>query len=81
MYCHCHIIVDMALERKAERKSRPTAFSFRLSEEAAEMLKVLSVVLNRTQVELIESLLAEEFKEAKRRYPREVAKAEREIRK
>ena len=67
----------MALERKPERKKRPVALSFRFSEEGAERLRVLSDVLNQTQVDVIESLLAVEYAEAKKKYPKEVEKAEK----
>jgi len=67
----------MALERKPERKTRPVALSFRFSDDGAERLRVLAAVLNRTQVEVIESLIATEYEDAKKRYPKEVAKAER----
>lgn len=70
----------MPLEKKPERKNRPVAFSFRLSEVGAEKLRVLSSIFNETQVRVIETLLADGYEDAKKRYPKEVAKAEKKKR-
>jgi hypothetical protein len=70
----------MPLEKNPERKTRPVAFSFRLSESGAEKLRVLSAVFNETQVRVIETLLADGYEDAKKRYPKEVAKAEKKKR-
>lgn len=67
----------MPLEKKSERKTRPVAFSFRLSEDGAEKLKVLTAVFNQTQVKVIETLVADAYLDAKKRFPKEVARAEK----
>lgn len=67
----------MPLERKPERKKRPVALSFRFSEDGARTLKLLSELYNQPQVEILESLLSDAYKEAKKNHPKEVAKAER----
>jgi hypothetical protein len=68
----------MPLERKETRSSRPKPSSFRFSQQALDRLKVLSMVLNMSQVEVLESLLAQEYESARKRYPEEMRKLERQ---
>jgi predicted transcriptional regulator len=69
----------MPLEKKPVRTARPVPASFRLSEEAVRQLKVLASVLNMTQTEVIEVLLADGYEQSKKKYATEVRRAESKI--
>ncbi|MCM2280105.1 MAG: hypothetical protein NDJ89_18700 [Oligoflexia bacterium] len=60
----------MALERKPERKPRDEPLSFRFTEESAKQLRALAAYNNLSQVEVIEQLLAQEFKTSSKKDPR-----------
>lgn len=70
----------MALKKKDARNKRPNPISFRMSEQAKKSLEVLAKVMNMTQVEVIEALLAEGYQKAKKSYPEDMKKAEKSSR-
>jgi Ribbon-helix-helix protein, copG family len=70
---------SMPLEKKPSRTARPAPVSFRLSQESVDRLKVLSEILGRSQAELIEALLAEEYKHCLKAHRQELLKIEARI--
>ena len=64
----------MALDKKPSRTTRPKPASFRLSAESVNNLKTIATILNRSQADIIESLIEKEFEYCQKKYPSEFNK-------
>jgi hypothetical protein len=69
----------MPLQKKPARTSRPRGASFRFTDTGFRQLKVLATALNMSQIEIIETLLADEYERCRKKYPEDFRKAERQI--
>jgi hypothetical protein len=69
----------MPLEKRPVRASRPKGASFRFSQDGIHRLKVLARALNTPQIDILETLLGDEYQRCKKKYPEEVRKAEKAL--
>ena len=68
----------MKIEKKAKKTLPPV--SFRIPEDSRDALAALSEVTKKSQAGLLKEWIAQAYDEAKRKWPNDLRKAEKQVR-